>query len=157
MRRSPSLLLLPLLLAAATACGGGDDADRDDSGQVTGSEEIAVEALRVGDCLQTPDEGVVTELTAIPCDQPHDGEVYSSFDLEQADAYPGDDAVDAAVDAQCLPAFAEFVGLPYDESELELSPLTPTEEGFEAGDREVLCLVQDLDGGVTGTLRGAAR
>ena len=40
---------------------------------------------------------------------------------------------------------------------LELFPLTPVEEGWQAGDQGVLCIVQDPEGGLTQTLKGAER
>lgn len=72
--------------------------------------------------------------------------------------YPGEDAVMAAAEEGCLPAFEEFVGIAYDSSELEWFPLTPTESGWdEFGDREIVCAVFDPAALVTGTLAGVAR
>ena len=57
----------------------------------------------------------------------------------------------------CRPLFEEFVGLPYDESELYYSALTPTQEGWEqARDRKALCILLS-DEPVADTLRGARR
>ena len=61
------------------------------------------------------------------------------------------------VDEQCLGAFEGFVGLPYEQFALEVTWLEPTAESWDAGDRELLCIVADPAGGVTGSLEGAAR
>ncbi|MCW2616215.1 MAG: hypothetical protein JWN08_3209 [Frankiales bacterium] len=150
--RAAVLVLSAVLLVA----GCSQDAERDDSGAVTAADDVSVEALRVGDCLETPADGVVTDLRAVPCAQPHDGEVFHAFDLPDSD-FPGEDAVQTAGEQGCLDRFEPFVGAAYDDSELGLLPLTPVAEGWEAGDQGVLCIVQDEEGGLTATLRGAAR
>lgn len=150
--RAAALALTALLLAS----GCGDDADRDDSGAIAAVEEVAVDELRVGDCLETPADGVVTDLKAVPCTQPHDGEVFHSFDLPDG-AFPGDEQVQTAGEEGCLERFEAFVGTAFDDSELGLLPLTPVQEGWDAGDQGVLCIVQDEEGGLTATLKGAAR
>ena len=57
----------------------------------------------------------------------------------------------------CAEAFAEFVGVDYNESELEINLLYPTGESWAEGDRELVCLVYDPEGPTVGTLAGAAR
>lgn len=150
--RAASLVLTALLMV--TGCS--NDAERDDTGAVTAADEVSVEALRVGDCLETPADGVVTDLTAVPCGQAHDGEVYHSFELPDGD-FPGTEQVQTAGEEGCLAEFEAFVGAAFDDSELGLLPLTPVEEGWDAGDQGVLCIVQDEEGGLTTTLKGAAR
>jgi hypothetical protein len=39
-----------------------------------------------------------------------------------------------------------FVGVPYLQSELEVTTLEPTDESWELGDRELVCMVQDPTG-----------
>lgn len=150
--RAAVLVLTTVLLAA----GCSQDAERDNSGAVTAADDVSVEALRVGDCLETPADGVVTDLKAVPCAQPHDGEVFHAFDLPDGD-FPGTDAVQTAGEDGCLERFEAFVGAAFDDSELGLLPLTPVTEGWESGDQGVLCIVQDEEGGLTATLKGAAR
>ena len=75
--------------------------------------------------------------------------------------------IDAAVEAQCVPAFTEFVGVDYYESTLDFWWMTPTEETWtQANDRLVQCIVYEPDPAdatgetsleVTGSLEGAAR
>jgi hypothetical protein len=49
------------------------------------------------------------------------------------------------------------VGMSYDQSALEVTWLEPTEESWEAGDRELVCLITDPAGQTTGSLEGANR
>ena len=68
------------------------------------------------------------------------------------------DAIIADADATCIPEFATFVGLAYEESALDYWPMYPTAGSWENGDREVLCIAWDPSGAkLTGTLAGAAR
>ena len=51
-----------------------------------------------------------------------------------------------------------YVGLAYEESELEVFPITPTEGSWESGDREIICALYNLDfSKITGSMQGAAR
>ena len=154
MRRLAPFVLSALLLAGTAACG--QDAERDGSGAVTAADEVSVEKLRVGDCLETPADGVVVDLKAIPCSEPHDGEVYHSFELPDGD-FPGETQVQQLGETGCVEQFTAFVGTSFEESELGLLPLTPVAEGWEQGDQGVLCIVQDEEGGLTTTLKGAER
>jgi hypothetical protein len=133
-----------------------DEADRNSDGQIASSGEVGVENLAVGDCVvwgNQIDAESVTELDVVPCDQPHDVEVYAVFDLS-GDAYEGEERVVERADAGCYDEFARFVGLPYDESELEFSYIYPSEESWDYGDHGVLCQVgYPAPRQATGTLR----
>ncbi len=157
----PAVALAGLL--ALSGCSAiqdivSDEPIRDDSGEVTAASTEDVFSLAVGDCLNSAELGeTVEQVPFIPCDEPHDSEVYAQTLLTE-DAYPGDDVVAAEADEFCYGEFEAFVGMAYDDSELDYFPMYPLEQGWnEIGDREVLCLVYDYDGGVTGTMAGAAR
>ncbi|WP_052337107.1 septum formation family protein [Nocardioides alkalitolerans] len=149
---------LALTVAAVLGgCGSDDEAQRDDtSGEITSSGEADVFTLEVGDCLLDTDSEQLTDVPAVPCTEAHDTEVFHSFEMPDGD-WPGDDAIDTAAQEECLPAFEEFVGLAYEESTLEVGPITPTQDGWEElDDHEVLCLVYDPAGQTEGSLAGAA-
>jgi len=166
MRRSvlPALILAATALFVLSGCGAlGDlvssgEPDRDEQGAVTEAATNDVMALEVGDCLDSEDlDGRIEEVPFVPCAEAHDSEVYASTELEGTE-YPGDTFVEKKSDAFCYDQFASFVGLAYEESVLDYFPMYPLEDGWNsAGDREVLCLVVDLDGGVTGTMQASAR
>lgn len=137
---------------------GGGTATRDDSGEVIeGNDNTDVFTLQVGDCLNdaTAAETVET-IPTVPCDEPHDSEIYASYIIE-GDVFPGTDAVIAEADAACLEAFPGFVGLPYSDSIYYYSYYFPTEGSWANGDREVLCTIYDEAGQVTGSLENIGR
>jgi hypothetical protein len=127
-------------------------------------ERIETFDLAVGDCFDDPaafeapdEESFVSEdLVLLPCDEPHGFEVYHVSDVAAAD-YPGEDAVLDEVDQVCIDAFEPFVGLPYEESVIEVIYYYPTEETWtNLDDRSMVCAVSEGEG-TTGSLRDARR
>lgn len=149
--RLRSLLTVCLLVLAA--CGG---AQRDEAGSIieAGSEDVF--ALQVGDCFDDPSEfGEIASVDAVPCAQPHDNEIYHMFDLPDG-VFPGDVAIDEAAFDRCLPAFESYVGTTYESSSLDISYLSPTLDSWDAGDREIACLLYDLNlQKLTGSMEGS--
>jgi Septum formation len=160
------LLLSGLILAGLGACSDDDDDDSgsaettEESGETTETTEQPADEsvfdVAVGDCLSEEVTGDVTEVPIVPCDQPHQSEVYFIYTIEE-DAFPGRDGLDAIIEEQCLPQFESFVGVPYLQSEIEVTTLEPTDESWDLGDRELVCMVQDPAGPVTASLEGANR
>lgn len=143
MTRSSVLAGLVVMAVLATACGSN------------------VLALEVGECFDDPQDGasLVTSVEIVDCAQPHDNEVYAVVAYPEADgSYPGDEAVFTYAEETCIAQFDVFVDFAYVDSELDLGYFWPTEESWDAGDRQVQCFVYELDvSQVTGTLRGAGR
>ncbi len=119
------LALVPALAVAAlalTACSG------------------SAPTANVGECLNLDvDATEVSELNGFDCSKEHDVEVYyvgdstlSSFDLEAV--------ITEAQDA-CIASFEPFVGIDLMESNLDVYYLYPQREGWNAGDREIICAV----------------
>ncbi len=126
--------------------------------EATGPEDADVFTLQVGDCLvdQTAD-AEVEEVPVVPCDQPHAQEIYYSHIID-ADALPDETEMQTIVGDACIVQFETFVGLPYDDSVLDVTWLEPTQGSWDSGDRELLCMVIDPStDSVTGTLAGANR
>ncbi len=149
-----------LIVVGLSACGSDDDepARDDETDEVTEAGDADVFEMAVGDCL--PDDssatGEVTEVPVVPCEEPHASEVFYSYIIE-GDELPDPTAMETIVNDQCLSNFESFVGLPYDQSALTVTWLEPTAGSWDAGDRELLCIVADPAGGVTGSLAGVAR
>lgn len=144
---------------------GGNDAQRDDDGNVTEGTNIDIFSLKVGDCMPASDaSGEITDADVVPCSEPHADEVFYEFEL-QGDELPGDDEIMSQVEAECVPAFTEFVGVDYYESTLDFWWITPTEDTWtQANDRVVQCVIYQPDPAdstgrtpleVTGSLEGA--
>lgn len=143
---------------------GFDGTTRDESGNVVDSGEMIPTKLRVGDCFDDPNlrglsaEGVESGvITGIPCDEPHDAEVYGIFQMSGGD-YPGQAAIDEHA-LKCLPAFKEFVGRPYAKSNLEVGTYMPSSRSWRLmGDRAVTCVAWDPEQErLTGSLENARR
>lgn len=140
-RRAAAAAATVLTLAAAAGCSSSSVLD-----------------LQVGDCLSSADftGEEVSTLPTVRCSEPHDAEIFAATELPEGE-YPGVEAVRLAAEDFCLPAFEEFVGISYVDSELAVYPLFPTEDSWASDDdREILCIVVAPED-VTDTLEGAAR
>lgn len=150
-----------LLLSGCSLLGGlTNQTLRDDDGTVVeGNDDASAFDVAVGDCLGEPDGtgDVVETVPILPCTESHTYEAYSAFQIDDGD-FPGLDAITAQADQGCVDAFEDFVGVSYESSMLEFTYYYPTEESWNGlGDREVLCLVFDPAGDVTGSLEAAGR
>ena len=138
--------LLPALLVASmafVACG----------------DDTSVFDLSVGDCFNDDPAGaqVIQTVATVDCSEPHDNEVFFEFSMTDA-AFPGREATVASAGERCVAEFEGFVGLSYQESNLDLAPITPSAESWAEGDRVVYCALYALDlSKLTGSMRGAAR
>ena len=142
----------------ALAVGYFTTAQRGDDGSLSTSGTVTVDDLRVGDCFNSTDEGEISDVDGVPCAEPHAYEVLAVADYNGS-VYPATDAqLDQAFGEVCLPPFEAYVGLPYEESVLYLSAITPTEDGWNQGDREFICYLFEQDEGmVTGSQRNSNR
>ena len=103
------------------------------------------------------EETEVETVATVPCAEPHDTEVYAAMDVA-GDEFPGDEEIDLQADEFCAGEFTGFVGTDPAVSEIFYSYFMPSEASWNGlDDREILCLVVDLEGGVTGTMAGANR
>jgi hypothetical protein len=146
-------------LALSGCSFGGDpvEAPSSTAGPSRASDDMTAEDLSVGDCLNDADlSGIVTSVPVVPCSEPHDSEAYAEFELDEG-PFPGSEEIDAKGNAGCVERFTEFVGIAFNESDLEYSFYLPTESSWPQGDRRILCEVYDPKKQTTGTLKGAAR
>lgn len=137
--------------------GGSGDANRDEeSGQVTESANIDIFALKVGDCKMESPSGLIQDADVVPCAEPHDEEVYHEITMDDGDY--SEDSINTASEECIGDAYTQFVGVSYDQSTLEVYPITPTRDTWEQlDDRLVQCVIVDPAGQVEGSLKGAAR
>ena len=73
--------------------------------------------MSVGDCFDLPDpeSDSISDVTQRECTEPHQYEMYFVGDLPDGQ-YPSDSDVDLWLEANCLPAFTEYVGIDYQSS-----------------------------------------
>lgn len=144
-------------LIVSVACGGSDaspEATAESVATQTAAPATAtpedigsgdVFALEIGQCFDDPDtSGTVTAVDMVGCNDPHDNEVYALFDLPDG-TFPGLSVVKEAAAEGCYDVFESYVGLDYESSVFDFSSLSPTPNSWENGDREVVCIVYDLD------------
>lgn len=164
MRTTPALLALAAASALVlSGCGASEPVRDAETGEIVEAAEADAFSIRVGDCLDTTgtfseeESTEVESLPTIPCGDAHDGEVYATTLLDEGD-YPGEDAVVKQADEFCYTEFEPFVGLAYEDSVLDFTMLYPTSDSWSMlDDREIVCIVVDLEGGVTGSMKSAQR
>ncbi len=137
--------------------GGSGDADRDEeTGQVTESSTVDIFSLKLGDCKMASATGLIEDADVVPCDEPHDEEVY--YEITMDDGEFSEEDIDAASQECIGDAYTSFVGIDFQSSTLEVYPITPTQQTWdELNDRIVQCVISDPAGPTTGSLKGAAR
>lgn len=128
---------------------------RDEAGTVAESGAAGVQDLRVGDCLRDLEKvDVVFSVNAVPCAQPHNGEVFAVFDLA-AGVFPGEPEVSRLSGEGCGARLTDYVGGPVDGAGLEVFYLHPVEVTWELErGRSVTCIAltaEDVTGSVKGT------
>lgn len=89
----------------------------------------------------------------VPCSQPHDGEVVGNVEHPDG-SYPGEEGLLAFGSSACRAPFAEYVGVSFDDSHLDMILLWPEQILWLKGDRTIDCVA--LDPGqvrLTGSIR----
>lgn len=128
------------------------------------TEQGNVFSLAVGACFDDVDaflnEGEDEEVTNLPivdCAEPHDNEVFHTFEVE-ADSFPGMEKLGEIADQGCYEAFEDYVAMPYPESRFDFMYLIPTKNGWKwLRDRQVTCFLYDMDlEKIEGSARGIA-
>lgn len=146
--------------------GAGSDASdpfglsRDGEVTIAPDEQAAVDpsVLSVGACLDSLPGGVIAAGNLVDCAAPHAFEIFAGFELPDAGAFPGDEAIQEAAFAGCEAAYPAYVGASYNDSTLNYYFVGPTEQTWASGDREVSCLLFDPATELTtGSLAGSGR
>lgn len=147
-----SFLVVAIAVAVVVLRGRSED---DAAGQGVLSFTDADE----GTCVDLDEAEGRSQVTTVACATPHDAELYEVSTVDGgADApFPGGQALTAQADRDCGNQFAPYVGRTYDESALDVVYLVPTPQTWSIGDRSILCLVEDPEGPLTGSVEGADR
>lgn len=141
--------------------GGGSSVERDeDSGEVTEQGTGSAFDLEVGDCLNLPAADEFSDVTLVPCTDPHDAEVMLNYDATMTEF--SEDAIYAEAEQRCAAEFQSYVGSDPATSKYYFNYFTPLEAGWVDGDRVVTCVAYQLDEAgqnlvqTTGSIKGAA-
>ena len=143
-------------------------------------KQLFVYSSSEGDCIDLRATGLVGAFTTketpgadatprtssqlilrLDCGLPHQYEVISvvEADLPPADAtdVTDDPALITAAKQQCPSAFASYIGMPYQSSELELGWVLPATAQRERGSQQIGCLAFDPTGKLIGSVRNSGR
>lgn len=182
----PAALLLATILFVAGCSGGGSEptttteAAATESPETTTTTEAPAEAghvvhvyvPNVGECFDRrrlqPEEGAGMVVLLLDCSLPHTYQVFAAFAVDEAalaegddapaEGYPGEDPLADEAKRICPEHFEDWVGTPYELSELEMAWIVPTEEGWGNGDRTIACTLYDPSSErMAGTQQGAQR
>jgi hypothetical protein len=141
------------VVAAIVVVAIGVGAERDDDGIITDGGRMNITALRPGDCIEELREGrAIDTVPAVPCSEPHIGEVYATFDLADGD-WPGEDIVFEEAELGCLDLLFDHSQTAFDDETVDIFYIHPTRTTWRTGDREVVCITYYLDGPRTGSIQ----
>lgn len=161
MKPKKALVCLLVLPAIMLSCVEG--AERDQRGQIVFGGDVKSTSLRTGDCFQDW-EGAAPEgsarilnLDAVPCDEPHDNEVFHTREITGKVEWPGEQYLRVTASVGCLGAFESFVGRDHASSRLDYGYMRPTRESWEnSGDRRITCFLFDAAyAPLVGSMRGS--
>jgi hypothetical protein len=150
---------LALVLAVVLGACSDDGPGRDDTGQITSAGDLSVFDLQVGDCVLIDDEleAANETLPVVPCDEPHQAEVYALVDVDDLDQYPGERELSNRAEIECVAEFADYVGVDLADSVLFFTYMIPSIRSWQDDDdRTVVCMVLGVGGPLEGSVRGAA-
>lgn len=120
-------------------------------------KKVYWQSLKPGMCVRDTAESV-TNIPVVDCRAPHQFEVTARTKTSGPNKWPGDDKITDLVEGKCRAAFERYVGLGYDQSDLDMDFWTADEEGWAAGNRTLICFVYDPSNETTAqTLAAAAR
>ena len=143
MTRTKAVLTLALTTTILAAC----EAERNESGEIATAGSVDAFAIRVGDCFNDEilESDEVFDVRGVPCAEPHDNEVYATFDMTES-SFPGEERAYEIGDEGCLERFEGYVGATYDESVLMYYPMVPTEGSWsQRKDREIVCVTYHME------------
>ncbi|UTW44725.1 septum formation family protein [bacterium SCSIO 12696] len=153
---SRSTIIVIAVIVGVFAYKHFNKADRDDAGNIVAEGSVDAFSVKVGDCFNEPKGAEVETVVGVPCNEPHDSEVFYQFDIESQE-FPTQTVEQIANDG-CLEKFEAFVGKNYNDSLLELYYLYPTRESWvRMNDRAVTCAVyHSQNKKLTSSARGMA-
>jgi hypothetical protein len=127
-------------------------------------DSTGVQDLRAGDCFTDPGGlgGLgFGDIDVMPCSQPHEGEAYAVVTgaslLTDDGGYPGSDLLGRFAQERCAWLIKDYVA---DSSKLPESVgihyYTPSGANWSAGDHNVVCVLGDSAGPLTGSLKSGS-
>lgn len=98
----------------------------------------------VGECVEDLDDlsGSISDIPEADCSDDHEGEFIFLFQHEGGDDdFPGSSELESEASEACQgDEFEDYVGVPFVETAIVVSYITPTEGSWGEGDRETICV-----------------
>lgn len=142
-----------VVAAAIVAANTGKATRSATTGVITRRGHINAFSLRVGDCFDNPAGAkAVNTVTAIPCNQPHNAQIYAKFKLTGSDSsYPGAAVVEQRARSGCNARIGS-VDKSVTSSAMTVRILLPERTSWAAGQRTVSCMVVNPTANLTSSL-----
>ncbi len=146
-----------VVAAVAAAIGITTAAERNDAGEITSAGAVDAFEVRVGDCFDDEafESTEISEVPGVPCSEPHDNEVYATFDVPGE--WPGEERIEELAYAGCHERFADAIGKSYEDSVIDYTTIYPSRGSWtQRDDREVVCVAYHMEfEKLTGTIIGS--
>jgi hypothetical protein len=123
------------------------------TGQITHSGNLNAFSLAVGDCFDNPPGATsLTSVTAIPCSQAHNAQIYAKFSLPGSIlSYPGNTALTRTATNGCN-ARASILDKSKITSSMTIRLLIPLAQSWLDGQRTATCMIANPTSNVTSSL-----
>jgi hypothetical protein len=109
--------------------------------------------LHPGQCFNSLPNGIAGA-HAIPCAQPHDGEIYGTFRVAGRD-WPGSAALGSQARLGCQARLTGYLNPQLDTSGLAESYAYPNQGAWAAGEHMVICEIRGTQGRLSGSVRAS--
>lgn len=110
------------------------------------NKKLTVADIEIGECFV----GGPNDLDTVACDEPHRYELFAVAEAPDPDAdFPGEETARLDGGNACVVALVGYYGAPVEQAHadgLELQPVAPTEEQWNAGETDTYCLAVDAEG-----------
>ncbi len=142
-----------ILIIVAVIGDSGAATRSSTTGIITHRGRMNVFSLKVGDCFDNPAGAKsVHTVTAIPCDQPHNAQIYAKFRLRGSDlSYPGGATVAQRARSGCNSRTGS-VNKSMTTSAMTIRIFLPAEVAWITGQRTVSCMIVNPKADLTSSL-----
>jgi hypothetical protein len=129
------------LLIAGAVISVGAASRSPSTGKITQQGSLSVFSLRPGDCFANPaNASQFASVTAIPCAQKHNAQVYATFGLPGILSYPGQAKADSLAQAGCKSRVGS-IDRTKTTGSLSVRFIVPDQTAWTDGQRIISCLV----------------
>jgi hypothetical protein len=115
---------------------------------------VTVFGLQPGQCFNSLPNGIAGA-HAVPCAQPHDGEIYGAF-LVAGNDWPGSAALGSQARLGCQDRLASYLNPQLATNDLAEFYAYPNQGAWAAGEHSVICEIRGTQGRLTGSVRASS-